>query len=46
MEAYHINNGGAGRFSLSVEVPNSDETVERWQTYEVHTLSTSIVQDP
>lgn len=38
MEVYHVNNGGTGRFSLSVEVPNNDTTVERWQTYEVHTI--------
>lgn len=46
MEVYHVNNGGNGRFSLSVEVPNTDTTVERWQTYEVHTITTMMDEDP
>ena len=46
MEVYHVNNGGTGRFSLSVEVPNNDTTVERWQTYEVHTITTNVEQIP
>lgn len=27
MEVYHVNRGGTGRFSLSVEVPNTDTKV-------------------
>ena len=41
MEVYHVNAGGPGAFSLSVEVPNTDTTVERWQTYEVHSIKTN-----
>ena len=46
MEVYHINYVGGGRFSLSVEVPNTDTNVQKYQTYEVHTITTSAVYDP
>lgn len=46
MEAYHINFGSSGRFSLSVEVPNTDTNVQKYQTYEVHTITTSTTEDP
>ena len=46
MEVYHINGGGPGHFSFSVEMPNIDTNVNRWQTYEVQKIKTSIVEDP
>ena len=46
MEVYHINYSGPGRFSLSVEVPNTDTNVHKYQTYEVHTITTSAIDDP
>jgi hypothetical protein len=46
MEAYHVNAGGPGFFSLSVEVPNTDTTIERWQTYEVQQIKTTLTYDP
>jgi hypothetical protein len=46
MEVYHINYAGGGRFSLSVEVPSTDTNVHKYQTYEVHTITTSSVDDP
>jgi hypothetical protein len=46
MEVYHINEGGDGSFSLSVEIPNTDTTIEKWQTYEVQTFTTSIQEEP
>jgi hypothetical protein len=45
MEIYHINYWGAGRFSLSVEMPNTDLT-NRYQTYEVQTVSIVPTVDP
>lgn len=46
MEVYHINGGGPGNFALSVQIPNDDATIERWQTYEVQTIQTKIEEDP
>lgn len=46
MEIFHINYGGPGKFSLSVEVPNTDINVQKYQTYEVHTITTSAIEDP
>jgi len=46
MEVYHVNNGGTGRFSLSVEVPNNDTTINNWQTDEVQIITTSVTQEP
>ena len=46
MEAYHMNYWGPGRFSLSVEVPNTDTTINRYQTYEVHTVTIVPSVDP
>jgi hypothetical protein len=46
MEAYHYNGGGSGDFSLSVQVPNNDNTVNYWQTYEVHTITTNLTSQP
>ena len=46
MEVYHVNAGGPGAFSLSVELPYTDTTVERWQTYEVHSIKTNATVDP
>ncbi len=42
MEVYHINKGGAGSFSLAVEIPNSDTALKRWKTHEVQNVSISI----
>ena len=46
MQVYHINSQGNGKLSLSVEVPNTDTTVVNSQTYEVHTVTTSMTEDP
>ncbi len=43
MEVYNINYGGSGRFSLSVEVPNTDTNVHKYQTYEAHTITTTVL---
>jgi len=33
MEVYHANLNYKGAFRLSVEVPNNDGTIKRWQTH-------------
>lgn len=46
MEVFHINYAVGGKFSLSVEVPNTDTNVQKYQAYEVHTITTSAIEDP
>ena len=45
MEAYHVNVGGTGFFSIEVEVPNTDSSLH-WQSYEVNQLELSFTNDP
>jgi len=33
MEVYHVNWNPKSIFRLSVEVPNNDAAIKRWQTY-------------
>ena len=37
MEVYHVNTGGVGYLKISVEVPNSDVSLN-WQRYEVNQI--------
>jgi len=45
MEVYHVNNGGNGHFRISVETPNTDQSLN-WHTHEVTSVSTSLTVDP
>jgi hypothetical protein len=44
-ELYHINSAGAGWIKVSVQVPNSDTTLQK-QTYEVDFIKTTVTNDP
>lgn len=46
MEVYHVNAGGPGFFTLSMEVPNLDSAIERWQSFEVHQLQINYTNGP
>jgi hypothetical protein len=46
MEVYHMNNNGDGWFELGIEVPNTDATIEKWQSYEVQKIETAFTRDP
>ena len=44
-ELYHINTQGVGFVKISVQVPNSDTTLQK-QTYEVDFIKTTVTNDP
>jgi hypothetical protein len=45
MEVYHVNNVGNGELSVSVEVPNSDNTLS-WQTHATQFYKFDLTNDP
>ena len=45
IEVYHINYGGSGALKVSVQVPNTDQTLT-WQTHAVHRLELNYTNDP
>ena len=45
IEVYHINHAGAGNLRVSVQVPNSDNTL-LWQTHAVQKLVLNYTNDP
>jgi hypothetical protein len=46
MEIYHINYSGGEWFELGIEIPNTDASIEKYQSYEVQKLTTSLTSDP